>query len=41
MLTTEIHQEAIEAAKEAANNYYKIHGAYPFNCGFSSVVASV
>ena len=41
MLTTEIHKEAIEAARKAANNYYDTHGAYPYNCGFSSVVASV
>ena len=41
MLTTEIHQEAIEAAKEAASKQFKTYGAQPFNCGFSSVIAEV
>lgn len=41
MLTREIHQEAIESAREAASNYFKSNGEHPFNCGFSSVVAVV
>lgn len=41
ILNQQIHEEAIEAARLAANDYFQTYGAHPFNCGFSSVIARV
>ena len=41
ILDQQVHEEAIEAARLAASNYFKSNGEHPFNCGFSSVIARV
>ena len=41
MLTAEIHQEAVQNARIATENYIQKHGEHPFNCGFAWVTAFV
>jgi|TARA_R110002074_G_scaffold350313_1_gene521317 hypothetical protein len=41
MLTAEIHNEAIQAADEATQNYLDQNGEHPFNCGFAWIEAFV
>jgi len=37
MLTAEIHNEAVQAAQQATENYIATNGEHPFNCGFAWV----
>ena len=37
MITFEIHQEAVEAATKATQQYIDTNGEHPFNCGFAWV----
>jgi len=41
MLTAEIHNEAVQNAAQATQNYIDTNGEHPFNCGFAWVSIGV